>query len=454
MARLTRRREQVRDELRTGFWFVPTLALVLAVIGGLGLPRLEAVYPIQIPLIPPGDQVETARDITSTVAQITASVGGLTFSVTLVTVTIAAQLYSPRVLRVFRGNRLYQTTLAGFLGTFVFSLLVLVAMRSAPPFVPELSLALSLAATVVTFGLFIAFITDLIRSTEAETVVRRLAEEGQMAIGKAWPKGVGENPQDAEVAWRRAQERMRGEPHLLRAERAGFLVSIDGEVVLDAAAEADGLVRQRVPIGDFVVSGQTVAEAWCAEEECERLAERVLDGFSFGQQRTIVQDVAFPIRQLVDLALRGFSPSLNDFTSAETAIGSVTDTLVRLVDEDEIPRLRVDTQGEPRLVACAHDLDDLVRLGFEQFRIQAASDTTVCLRLLTLLACVRDAALHRGRELSEPQHQARLIHDYAQRASPAADREAVERTYRRLFVDDADRRASAVSPAGVMGSEG
>lgn len=198
---------------------------------GLLLPNLDAALESNLPMIPPGDQVESARDTMSTIATVTASVGGLAFSMTLVTVALGGQLYSPRVVRVFRGNRLYQATLGAFIGTFVYSLLVLVSMSERPPFVPELSVALAILVTVLSFGLFTAFLTDLVRSTEAETVVRRLAQSGQEALENRWQRGVGSERDPLRETRDWAHKGEPGEPTIARSPRSGFLLSIDGEVV-------------------------------------------------------------------------------------------------------------------------------------------------------------------------------------------------------------------------------
>jgi len=49
------------------------------VAAGLLLPNLDAALEPNLPMIPPGDRVESARDTMSTIATVTASVGGLAF---------------------------------------------------------------------------------------------------------------------------------------------------------------------------------------------------------------------------------------------------------------------------------------------------------------------------------------------------------------------------------------
>ncbi len=60
-------------------------------------------------------------------------------------------------------------------------------------------------------------------------------------------------------------------------------------------------------------------------------------------------------------------------------------------------------------MAKAPDLDELLRLGFEQVRIAAATHPTVSQRMLDLLDVIDGAATRAGIESSEVVRQRRLI---------------------------------------------
>lgn len=88
-------------------------------------------------------------------------------------------------------------------------------------------------------------------------------------------------------------------------------------------------------------------------------------------ERTFAADPAFPVRQLADIALRALSPGVNDPTTAENAMSALTDVLVRFAADPPVASLRVDEDGQPRLLALVTSFDDLVQIGFEQ--VQAAA---------------------------------------------------------------------------------
>jgi uncharacterized membrane protein len=68
------------------------------------------------------------------------SVMGITFSMTLLALTLASSQYTSRILRNFMHSRVTQVTLGIFAGLFVYCLIVLHTIRTGDaPFVPSLA---------------------------------------------------------------------------------------------------------------------------------------------------------------------------------------------------------------------------------------------------------------------------------------------------------------------------
>lgn len=150
--------------------------------------------------------------------------------------------------------------------------------------------------------------------------------------------------------------------------------------------------------------------------------------------------MAFPIRQLADIALKGLSPSINDPTTAENAMDSPTDTLVRFAQRPAVVALRADRDGVARLRAIAPTLDALVLLGFDQVRRDAANRPSFALRLLELLAELRECAAS-ARSWREIDRQAELIAEQAAHlADHQADQRMVSDAYARLHPGQGSRR--------------
>lgn len=143
---------EVAKEVRTSYWFVPSLLALAGFAAGLGLVWLDAVlgdawlgrfewfY---------GSRPEGARALLSTVAGSTITVAGVVFSVTLAAVTYASGQYGPRLLSTFTSDRGNQVSLGVFIGTFLYCLVVLRTIRSTARLrLPSVDLAAGEGAVV------------------------------------------------------------------------------------------------------------------------------------------------------------------------------------------------------------------------------------------------------------------------------------------------------------------
>jgi uncharacterized membrane protein len=411
------------DALRRSFWFLPALAMA----GGAGLAwvigSLDDAIDLHFGVVSFNDP-SSARRLLQTIATVTVTVIGISFSVTVVALQLASQQLGPRVLRTFQADALNKFVLSLFLGLFVYCLVVLTLDTSGSNAVPELAVAVALALAIVAFGAFVAFIHNIVESLQASTLIKRIAADGQRTLEHRFPESIGSDPPEPAAAENRVSRWTGDAPPLpVPAPRAGFLVGIDERRLMEAAIGDDVLVVQRVAIGDFAVTGAVLADIRGGRGDRDDVAGQVAEAFRLEGERTVVQDVAFPLRQLADVALRALSPGLNDPTTAENAMGSATDMLVRFARRGAPSPIRVDGQGTPRFIAIVPGLDDLVRLGFDQVRVAAATHPLVAARLIELLRHVEEVASAYGRSAGEARRQRRLLGAGVEDQVPTAEDE-------------------------------
>lgn len=420
------------ERLRNTFWVIPAAAIAFAIGTALALSWLDSSVELPDPIAFSGGR-ETARAVLQTIATVAVSVAGISFSVIVVALVLASQQLSPRVLGSFQRHPLNQTVLGVFLGTAAFSLFILGGLEDGGD-VPELSVTVAMVLAALSLALFVVFLHHIVRSLNASAVIRRIAADGHEAVEAPYPQYVGSGPGSEEESEGSARLLVqRSASREVRAPRAGYLASIDATSVLAAAEECDGFVEQRRAIGDFTLTGALLAVTWCSDERLEELTARVQDAFVLNEERMVDGDIAFPLRQLADVALKGLSPGINDPTTAENAMDSVTDTLVRLARQPVPPMLRLARSGTPRFRAVAPSLDALVRLGFDQVRRDGAARPSFAVRLLELLAELREVGGERTAESREIDRQALATRDHAVAvAEVPTDVELVRSAYERL----------------------
>ena len=120
------------ERLAGALWPVPTLFGVAALLAAGVTVALDDRFHFHVAhnrfLV--GD-TGTALTLTSVVATGMLAFLGIVFATTLVAIQLAASQYSPRAVRVFVRSRLTKVSLGIFVATFVYSIVTLIAIRSA-----------------------------------------------------------------------------------------------------------------------------------------------------------------------------------------------------------------------------------------------------------------------------------------------------------------------------------
>ena len=89
------------------------------------------------------------------------------------------------------------------------------------------------------------------------------------------------------------------------------------------------------PIGQFLAEGQDMLRVWGVSELDEAARDTLYSHVGLASERQMRQDVAFGIRQLVDIAERALSPGINDPTTATQCL----DELHRILREHPLGML-------------------------------------------------------------------------------------------------------------------
>ena len=104
-----------------------------------------------------------------------------------------------------------------------------------------------------------------------------------------------------------------------------------------------------------------------------------------GRDRTFEQDPKYPIRLLVDIAIKALSPAINDPTTAVQTIDQLEDLLHRLGRRELDTGYFGDANGILRLVIPMPTWEDYLALGFDEIRHYGVSSIQVMRRLRSAL---------------------------------------------------------------------
>lgn len=303
--------ERIRDRQ----FFIPGVFIVAALAGAWITNRLDDLNPEGANVIFPSS-VRATRTLLATTAGATITVAALVFSFTAVAVQLSASQYSPRVVDGFLRDRFQQFVVGVLMGTFTYAVVGLATIGvndadiSRADWTASTAVVLAVAAAVAVVG----YIDHVTRRLRVDDTVRRIAEQTREAFGDL----DTESAPDELASWNLRSET---DDHVVRSHRSGFVQRVDltglmGDLPDGAVARLDTWT------GCHVLDGSRLLTVWLRPGE-EISEELLRDAIVIGETRTISQDPAFGIRQLVDIALRALSPGINDPATAADVVSEL-----------------------------------------------------------------------------------------------------------------------------------
>jgi uncharacterized membrane protein len=374
------------ERLRGSLWILPSVSVLAALVAGTLLAEVRADAPAFLePLLFSGD-ADAAQALLSVVAGSIITVTSLVFSLTVLTLQIASSQYSPRLLRNFLQDRGNQVVLSTFLSTFAYCLAVLRTVQTDD--VPQLAISGVLLFVLASLMMLVYVIHHIAHSIRLDTIMRAVERQVLAAMERNHPDQV------TGPTWR--NELPEPPPHAtsILASDSGFLQTLAAAELLPLAQKHDVVIRFAPMVGDQVVRGAVLAWVWprtgSQRVDAEEFARPINGAVRLGFERTLVQDVAFGIRQLVDVAVKGLSPALNDPATAVEAIGHLSVVMAQLATRRLGSHLLSTDGAAVRVAAPRRDFAAYLDLACGQIRRYGAGEPAVAEALLALLAGVAE----------------------------------------------------------------
>ncbi|MGO9973674.1 MAG: DUF2254 domain-containing protein [Solirubrobacteraceae bacterium] len=417
-----------RDALRTNLWFVPMLEVLGAIVLFLVTHAVDAAAwrgTVKLPSWVIFGSADAARTVLTALAASVITVVGIVFSITIVTLTLASTQFGPRMLRNFIRDRGTQFTLGTFVATFVYATLVLISIGPGNH-VPHLSITVSVVLVMVSMGVLIYFIHHIAASIQLPNVIASIAGDLSRAIDAESVGSDGRHEAGPSVAELLLRMGERGGE--VQAPASGYLQFIRHDLLVGLAAERGAVIRLLHRPGHFIVRGHPIASVW-PPEAAPSVSRALRRAHITGTTRTLVQDLAFAVDQLVEIAIRALSPAVNDTFTAMTCIDWLGESLVRVTTSWRPLRVQRDSHGFVRVITAEVSYTRLVERAFEKIRQAAAGMPAVLIRQLEALEKIMYATTTaEQRELLLAQ--ARMIRRLSDETiGEAMDRADVEREY-------------------------
>lgn len=419
------------SRIRSSYWFLPSLMLIMSVALSLFMIRLDEA--VEISWIRGVawlyiNEAESARTLLSTIAGSMITVAGITYSIVIVALTLASSQFGPRLLRNFMRDTGNQVVLGTYIATFMYCLLILrnVRMIDGVAFIPHLSIALALFLATLSLGVLIYFIHHAAASIQISSILAGVGKEMESNIAQFFPERIGEEPPE-ETAPRLPRGFTR-EAAPLSTLKSGYLQTVDEDGLYELAREHDLLLSLNYRPGDFVVEGGELVKLWPGERLTDALKTAIRNKFIIGDYRTQGQDLGFLFDQLVEVAARALSPGINDPFTALLCIDRIGAGLA-FMTERKIPSAYRYDSGKLRVIAVPVSFEDAVSRSFGPIRRYGAGSLLIILalfRVIEMVARRTTTAANRQVLLTEA---GRVRDDAHQGLGNQEDREEARRAY-------------------------
>ncbi len=370
-------------------WLIPMVYVAVSVAAGVVLPRIEQVY---FPFYTLNLSVSSAQAYLSAAASGMMAMTGIVFAMAFVMVQFSAVAYSPRLVLWFTRDRILFHSLGAFAATFVYALFTLAWVdRSGAgtvPLISSLIVAFMLILSMLLFSRLVQRVNDL----QISSVLYLIGNKGREVIREMFRKANQKSAIAAEHV-DKARERTEREPAVQSLAYFGeprSIARLDLEVLVRLAKGVDGAIVMTCAVGDTLIEGTAILTLYGAKA---LLSEKtVMRAIHLRRERTFEQDPKYPIRLLVDVAIRALSPAINDPTTAVQTLDQLEDLLHRLGQCDlQSGCVLKSEDGAIRLIVQMPTWDDYLSLAFDEIRQYGANSVQVVRRLRSVLKGLADA---------------------------------------------------------------
>lgn len=319
------------------------------------------------------DDAENARTILGTLVGGIISLTVFSFSMVMVVLTRASATLSPRIIPGLITKPQHQKTLGVYIGTIIFSLVLLTNINSAEDGfeVPGLGIFFAMLFGIISLALFVYFIHSITRSIQVDFVMDSIYERTRSEIAdrlKLLKDSEDEETLPDTSDWVRIPN-----------DHTGYFKKANTSQLMKILIDNDLCLVIQVHRGEFVAKGRPLVRIdGKVDDDVEKA---ILDCFTFYIEEIADDHYTFGFNQISEIAIKALSPGIND---PGTAIRALDMLSVLFADFARHPGFDVecDDDGKARMFYMAQDFLDLLYTTLGPIREYGRKDAIVVGKLV------------------------------------------------------------------------
>jgi uncharacterized membrane protein len=285
-------------------WLIPMVYVAASVVVGLTLPRFEQAYLGGHTL---SLSVASAQAYLSAAASGMMALTGIVFAMAFVMVQFSAIAYSPRLVLWFARDRVLFHSLGAFSATFIYALFTLAWVdrggSGTVPLISSILVAMMLILSMLLFSRLVQRLSDL----QITNVLQLTGDRGRQVIRDMFGplKGKPAAPNRSQNASAAAAELGPVTQILMYSGTPRAVANLDIPALVGEAQRAGGIIVMMSAVGDTLVEGTVLLKVYGAKSPLPE--NTLMRAIRLARERSFEQDPKYPIRLLVDIAIRALA---------------------------------------------------------------------------------------------------------------------------------------------------
>lgn len=255
-----------------------------------------------------------ARSILSTIAAGWATILGVAFSVTLITLQLATTRYTSHIVSRFEDDKINQLMLGWFVSVLVYSLLILKTVRTGEDtgvtFTPIVGVNVAVLIAIVALFIFVLFLHNISSYLRPNNLASRLTDQ-IICSTKPYEK---RKPTKNILFEERIPSVGSGKKYHIKSKTKGVLRHIDWKIIsnsLQVFAQSNDTNSLRMEwsksLGDWIEKDSTIATIYDNGNNNSRnnnFDQKILSAIDIAKDRDILTDPTYGIEVLRSLAVK------------------------------------------------------------------------------------------------------------------------------------------------------
>lgn len=363
-------------KIRKHIWLIPSAyCMVSSFLAGFIIwidtahgDKVEAVVPANLLI-----SVSLAQTILATIAAALLTMITITFSTIMVVLTTYSSQFSPRTLSDFITNKVTMRVLGVYMGGFMYSILSLLFMREDLEY-EVLGATIAVLYSIVCLAFFAYFIHFVATSIQVNKLISELTSQSLKTVIDR--KKTKKQSERIEIVKKKPDIPLH--LHLkkeFKSETFGYIQLIEYHHLYSLARKYNLVIEVHQLIGAFITENKPLFTVYYQKRIPHIKFHKFVE---IGVDRTILQDVEFGIRKVVEVTLRAISPGINDPNTAIDGLLHLGRLLSDICKQDGCYTVYSDN-GEVKVIAPQKPIEDMLYSAFYQVCHYGREDISILL---------------------------------------------------------------------------